>query len=399
MTHPVKPLAPPPILRRATWLSAWLQSGCDFSQNFSLQRKVFQVNAAALLAIGFLVVFGTAYLLTGNAALYRTAGIIAPVLLMVAVVPTLNRHGRHGLARWLLLWSLTGMMGAGVWFAVGSFLDLHVVFVALTIAGIALVPLGHWIGTVAYVAVNAGLYLYCEFAGVPPQPELLELDPTVAQAFRISYTLTTLAALFFVAWLGEFSARRNESELERLSESDALTLLPNRRRVRQRLTETIASTRRLRHYAALIFLDLDNFKPLNDTHGHQAGDSVLQEVAARLSGMVREMDLAGRLGGDEFVVLLTHLGSDHDAAVDKLGLVTEKLRALLAEPHVLTVPRAGGPNVQVTHRCTASLGAVLFHGEEPGLDSDTVLARADAAMYEAKAAGRDSVHLDTQSST
>ncbi|MES2585205.1 MAG: diguanylate cyclase [Pseudomonadota bacterium] len=171
---------------------------------------------------------------------------------------------------------------------------------------------------------------------------------------------------------------------------DALTGLPNRRLLNDRLGQAMAVSQRSMSFGALIFLDLDNFKPLNDVYGHEVGDLLLVEAAQRLTACVREVDTVARFGGDEFVVLLTALVADRAEAASRAGLVAEKIRNALSEPYRLSVAQGEGvAPLEVEHRCTASLGVALFLGNVAS--TTDVIKWADVAMYDAKEAGRDMV--------
>jgi len=185
--------------------------------------------------------------------------------------------------------------------------------------------------------------------------------------------------------------KRHEEQIHHMAFYDALTKLPNRRMLNDRLIQMLATSKRNGIYGALMFLDLDNFKPLNDSHGHAVGDLLLIEVANRLRKCVREMDTVARFGGDEFVVMLSELGADRSEAGALARIVTEKIHAKLAEPYVLTVAHEGEADTIVTHHCTASIGIVIFNGMEAG--QETVMKCADDAMYEAKASGRNMIRF------
>ena len=174
-----------------------------------------------------------------------------------------------------------------------------------------------------------------------------------------------------------------EEQVNLLAFHDTLTRLPNRRLLEDRLTQAMSASHRSDHYGALLFLDLDNFKPLNDTHGHGVGDLLLIEVAKRLKTCVREADTVARFGGDEFVVLLSDLDRDKDAAADQAGSIAEKIRQSLSMPYWLE----GG----IEHCCTASIGATLFKGRDTG-EKDLIDA-ADTAMYQAKEQGRNAIRF------
>lgn len=180
---------------------------------------------------------------------------------------------------------------------------------------------------------------------------------------------------------------KNEEEIRKLAFYDALTQLPNRRLLNDRLDQVMAASRRSGHYGALMFVDLDNFKPLNDLHGHGMGDLLLMEAARRITRCLREMDTVARFGGDEFVVLLSELGKSKDESVVQAGLVAEKIRSALAEPyHLKDKP---DEKSLLEHHCTSSIGVVLFiNHEDSAVD---ILKWADKAMYQAKERGRNQV--------
>lgn len=180
---------------------------------------------------------------------------------------------------------------------------------------------------------------------------------------------------------------RSETQIRNLAYFDTLTRLPNRRLLDDRLSLAMAVSKRSGRYGALMFIDLDNFKPLNDMHGHGIGDLLLIQVASRISGCVREMDTVARFGGDEFVVMLCELDADKAESAAQASRVAEKIRGALAAPYRLT----GKPGETIEHRCTASIGVVLFANHEASLEE--IIKWADLEMYRAKDEGRDRVCL------
>ncbi|HEX3139952.1 MAG TPA: diguanylate cyclase [Rhizobacter sp.] len=179
--------------------------------------------------------------------------------------------------------------------------------------------------------------------------------------------------------------RRHEAELRQLAFNDALTHLPNRRMLLDRLAQALRVSKRQKSHGALLFLDLDKFKQLNDTHGHEAGDLLLVEVARRLKQGIRETDLVARLGGDEFVVLLEGLGPEETQAGAHAALIAEKIRQSLGEEYALG---------EIRYRSSASTGIRLFVGDAD--DADQIIKDADAAMYEAKKAHERLGFLEVQ---
>ena len=189
-----------------------------------------------------------------------------------------------------------------------------------------------------------------------------------------------------------------EEHIRRLAFYDQLTELPNRRLLHERLQQAITLGRRTGRYGAVMFLDLDNFKSLNDAYGHGVGDQLLVEAARRLTLCVREIDAVARLGGDEFVVLLDEVGDNFEAATNRAGMVAQRIRTTLAEPYVLSHTPEGEEEKQVTHCCTSSIGIALFHGKQSNMED--LLKWADMAMYQAKEEGRNTFRFyDTRSSS
>ena len=188
--------------------------------------------------------------------------------------------------------------------------------------------------------------------------------------------------------------KQMEEQIRQLAFFDTLTKLPNRRLLEDRLSQAMASSKRTGLYGALIFLDLDNFKPLNDTWGHTVGDLLLSEVASRLKLCVREMDTVARFGGDEFVVILNGLESDKDRSASQALIVADKIRKNLADTYLLFFKQEGKPDVMVEHHCTASIGVALFCNHEDSVDE--IVKRADSAMYLAKNSGRNSIRFDAK---
>jgi diguanylate cyclase (GGDEF)-like protein/PAS domain S-box-containing protein len=182
-----------------------------------------------------------------------------------------------------------------------------------------------------------------------------------------------------------------EEQVRQLAFHDPLTQLPNRRLLSDRLAQAMRTSKRTGRYGALVFLDLDNFKPLNDRHGHDVGDLLLVEAARRLSASVRESDTVSRFGGDEFVVVLGDLAADEAASTSQARDIADKLRLALAAPYFMTLPREGQADVVIEHHCTASVGVVVFGSQSRC--PDELLRLADTAMYQAKEAGRNVIRI------
>jgi diguanylate cyclase (GGDEF)-like protein/PAS domain S-box-containing protein len=188
----------------------------------------------------------------------------------------------------------------------------------------------------------------------------------------------------YVGSFSDISERKEAAEaISRLAYYDSLTSLPNRQLMMDRLKRALRSSVRSGKFGAVLFLDLDNFKTINDTLGHDEGDKLLQEAGQRLRGCVREQDTVARFGGDEFVVLLEELDGPHERAAILTKTVSDKLLAALARPF-----RLQGRE----YLCSASIGVALWRGDAQ-TDAHELLKRSDMAMYEAKKAGRNTARF------
>lgn len=202
--------------------------------------------------------------------------------------------------------------------------------------------------------------------------------------------------LLLQATCRDISERKSlEEQIRQLAYHDTLTGLANRRMFNDRLLQAITASKRGGLYGAVMFLDLDHFKPLNDTHGHEVGDLLLIEVATRIRACLRDSDTPGRFGGDEFVVLLGPLSTEVADAADAASHTAERIRTALAAPYRLSLRHdEETPDQIIEHRCTASIGVTLFNHLDQS--ADAILKRADEAMYQAKDAGRDAVRLQVE---
>lgn len=190
--------------------------------------------------------------------------------------------------------------------------------------------------------------------------------------------LMLMSCLVLVGYLRVLQRSRaqhieNQKHLWKLANHDALTGIPNRMLLMDRLGQALAISERSGLYGALIFLDMDHFKALNDTRGHVAGDMLLVEVARRLQTCIRDVDTVARFGGDEFIVILNQLGSASADAENAAELVAQKIRTVLEQPYHLQ---------EFDYCTTASLGVSMFYGHQQSISE--LLKCADKAMYRAK---------------
>ena len=280
--------------------------------------------------VGILITDAEAKILRVNPSYERISGYSEAEI--IGQNPRIFKSGRHDAAFYQAMWS-------------------------------ALLNTGKWSGEVWDQRKNGEIY-----------PKSL----TITAVYNIKKRVTHYVAVF-----RDISRRKkSEQEIYQLAFYDSLTKLPNRRLLLDRLQQALTASARSGRHGALLFLDLDHFKVINDTQGHAMGDQLLNEAARRLLTCVREGDSVARLGGDEFVVLLEELSSEADEAATQTELVAEKIRSELSQPYLLQ-----------DYEClsTVSIGISLFLRHQE--NSDSLLQHADVAMYQAKAAGRNAIRF------
>ncbi len=335
-------------------------------------NQITTVQCVVLLMIGLQTVLAHSWF---NTLLVLLA------LALVVVGRQLNKRGATDMAIVLMLVSLTGLVTLSLWFSQGLYSGVLLSYPAILIVAGMVAPLRLFIGLLLGMLLSVAGMTYASLSG------LLVFEPWPIGIGRMINVSSILVMCAVAVWLLANDLRRtllrlqqeilrvkdSEASFTHLARHDALTNLPNRLLVSDRMEQAIGQARRYDKRVALLFLDLDNFKTINDSLGHAAGDELLKEVALRLQDSVRDMDTVSRQGGDEFLMALSDV--DDLAAV---SAVANKVQARLAQPFNLK-------GMQIV--TSISIGIALF--PEDGDDFETLLKHADMAMYQAKAAGRN----------
>lgn len=225
--------------------------------------------------------------------------------------------------------------------------------------------------------INEGAWageIYCKRKNGNDYPAFLNVTAVNNDAGEITNFVSTLTDITL--------SKKANQEIQRLAFYDQLTDLPNRRLFLERLNHALTRNARSGKHGALFFLDLDNFKALNDTHGHDYGDLLLQEVGNRLKKCLRESDTVARLGGDEYVVLIEDLDSKDSNIEEQIKATGNKILSVLSRPYLLK---------NLNYSITSSVGVTLLSGQETEVEE--LLKQADVAMYQAKKAGRNTLRF------
>ncbi len=370
--------------RARSRLSGWLGAGLARSLDPSERRKIAIANAASLAAFVTVAALSLYYAFSPYEALRRALLLQLPLLPIYVCVPWLHARERAAWARRLLLAGTALVTALGVHFVFGAAIKLQVIYAVIAVAALVIYPAEQRRERNALVAALVAGFAYVSLATPAPSALFAEVPAHVVRLLSAAFPTVVIAVIWIVVVVTEGQAEANEVRLERQSTRDALTGIANRRALAQELEHAIRHARRYGDGVAVLYLDLDGFKAVNDLHGHAAGDAVLIEVAARLTRLLRPTDLAARVGGDEFCVLVSCL--EGDATSESVALAEAAIAALGAPYDIGAAIGVSGLEVS----CGSSVGvAVLGKGES----AETILSRADEAMYAAKSAGKGRVAL------
>lgn len=342
-------------------------------------NQIANVLSAVLVIIGVQTLVAHSWL---NAFLVLTA------ITVVLIGARLNRRGATDRAILLILSSMVALVTTSMWFNQGLYSGALLCYPVILIVAGMVSRLKLFVGLLlVMLAAIAGI----TYASITGWQVFVPLPLGIGRMVNISCVLLVCACAVWILAndLRETMQRlqqeilrvkHSEANFTHLAQHDALTNLPNRLLVRDRMDQAIGQARRYKKKAALLFLDLDNFKTINDSLGHSAGDELLKEVANRLRGAVREMDTVSRQGGDEFLIVLTDVS---DLAA--ISAVAAHVLEQLAQPFALK-------GMQIV--TSISIGIALY--PQDGDEFDLLLKHADIAMYQAKAAGRNAYRFFDQ---
>jgi diguanylate cyclase (GGDEF)-like protein len=372
-------------------ISKILHYGQLESMSHTQNRKILNVNSASLIAIISALLYSLNLLIFINSDVAMINLIAASPFLILYLTPIwLNYHYHHKCASWMISALITASVACSIWVISGTFFNLHYYFILFAIVPLLFFSSKDWYASLLFYFINIGFFVKIEYFGVDPWWTIEQpIDPESQFYLQASSVTVSLLTLWFITFLSEQAAQLNEERLENLSDHDPLTGLANRRCFEQNLARALKVARRNHELGSVMFMDLDNFKPLNDTHGHIVGDLLLKEVSSRISKTLRESDLVARFGGDEFVVLFPPSNTETSHYREHIDNVARKIQHILSQPFYLKDHRDEASKA-VSHVCTASIGVTFYNHAD---NMTALIERADKAMYQAKRQGKNQIFV------
>ncbi len=355
-------------------LYAIAHSGVASQLDITLQRKMLYLNVAALAAISILLLIDVAFLWVAGPQVMDTQLAHLPFYLSFGLIPWMNQKGWREAATWNLMLSAMASTLLAMYMSVGHYFYSQYYFIVFAVLPIALFH-AERIGVILSLFIlNMTLFFWVDGGGLLGNPELLQLSETNKLLLQSINVLGAIIAYLTLIWLIEVVAERSEHNLEQLAVTDALTDLPNRRFFDLAFKQEIAKNQRRNDELVLAILDIDHFKKVNDSYGHDVGDAVLRWLSHSLRQSTRAGNVIARIGGEEFALLFS------GATLPEAKEAAERMRlAIEATPYI---------HQDVRLRITISIGlAQVGAAGEAG----QAFKLADEALYAAKRMGRNRV--------
>lgn len=354
----------------------WVELGVSPELTDSERRRQYVVNACPLIILGAVLFYMLLFWSTGNRALVWSTVCELPIVIGGVVWFRLRQHQRRPATYWeaCLVCQLTVL--TGILSGQGTYINTHFYFLAFSLTAPLIIPITHR-KPLALVCLECMLvYLALEYFQWPASPGVRQLPDGTVKLLEMLVTVSCATILFIASYISESFSIELEGKLRTMASTDTLTQLANRRTLQHGLARALAQAQRAGSPLCLALLDVDFFKRVNDSYGHDAGDDVLRHVAGIMKNAARGGDLVARFGGEEFVILMQDCTSPHAQTA------CERIRkALEASPCVTST---------VSIQVTASLGIAQW---QEGMNDRQLLEAADSALYRAKQAGRNRVVL------
>lgn len=359
-------------------INDWLNWGVDLQPNYSLKRKTLHTNMIVLAGLLGMFLCDVSFFWLGYSQdipqMLAITVAHLPLYLLFIISTWLNRLGRYSAARALLMLTALTSVLIPIVVVVGEHLRFHYFLLLFAAAPMVMYSLREWMLSLLLSLICVGLFFMVQFGGIEHDPILDRIDQDTLEFLRASYLNVMCVTLLVFAWVIERTATQNEHTLQLLSVTDSLTGIPNRRFFDLSIRQEIAKGLRHEHSLILAMLDIDLFKQVNDTFGHEVGDEVLKCVAQKITESTRAGSVIARIGGEEFTILLSRISMQE--AIE----VAERIRGAIESIEY----RHG----EKTFNVTISIGLA-----EVGVDIEQAFKAADEALYIAKRAGRNRVEV------
>lgn len=357
-------------------LKAWLDLGVSPSLTDSERRRQYIVNATPAIVASAVLLYSLIFWAAGSMALVWTTVYELPIVLAGIAWFRWCQHQNRPASYWeaCVVCQLTVL--TGIITGQGTLINTHFYFLSFSLTAPLIIPISDKKGLSIVCLECMVMYLALEYFQWPAAPEVEQLPAQVLKTLELAITVSCCSILFVAFFISETFSDELESRLRKFASSDALTGLANRRTFQNSIARAMSHARRTESGLCVAFVDVDFFKKVNDTYGHDAGDEMLKQLAFVLVDSARGSDLVARYGGEEFVILMP------DCDVDGAKAASERIRVRVEESEVQT------PFFNL--RATVSIGIAAF---QPYMDERTFLEAADKALYFAKNQGRNRVMI------
>ena len=356
--------------------STWVELGVSPELTDSERRRQYIVNATPLIILVAILFYMALFWSLDSPALMWTVVYELPVVLAGLAWFRWRQQQSRPVSYWsaCVVCQLTVLIGIVT--GQGTFINTHFYFLAFSLTAPLIVPITHGKRLAVLCLECLAVYVGLEYFQWAPAPEVLQLPANTVKRLELLITVSCSGILFMAFYISESFSEELETRLRTMATTDTLTQLANRRTFQTALARALALAQRNATPMCLAMFDVDFFKRVNDTYGHETGDDVLKHVAQVVQSAARGGDLVARFGGEEFVVLM------HDCTVDHALVAAERIRLALQSAPCL----AGVHTIAVT----ASIGIAQW---QTGTETKQWLEAADSALYRAKQAGRNRVEL------
>ncbi|MDH4450123.1 MAG: GGDEF domain-containing protein [Rhodoferax sp.] len=371
MTRPRQPVGPV-----VQWLTAWVELGVSAEGTDANRRRQYLIHASPWIVLTAVLLYMGIFVLIGSPTLVWTTVYQLPVVFMGALWIRVRQH-QHKPAPYLVTCVICqAAVFTGIFTGQGTLFNTHFYLLAFALTTPLVIPIQGSKG-IATVCIQCMVsYVVLEYFQWPAAPEVQTLPPQIIKMLAIFITFSACAMLFVSFYISESFSNELEERLRHMATTDTLTLLANRRTFQQALVSGLHRAQRNQAPLCLAILDVDWFKRVNDTYGHDVGDEVLKHVAQWVQKEARRGDLVARFGGEELVILM------HDCTLTDARNACERIRTRLENTPCLT------ESARVV--VTASFGLALW---EPAMPERRLLEAADRALYQAKARGRNRIEI------